>query len=323
MSTYDQKIIEVAARWYIRMRDSAPDDAERDAFEKWVSSNPAHQREYQNIVQTMQQLNSNNGIESLASALEKKKSVKLGALNKAITTVVAVIGISLTVLLGFNQYQAWQAAPVMQLAKSNPVGRITTQTLDDGSKVTLSANSEMQVTYYRHQRHIQLNRGEAIFEVNKDIERPFIVETDTAKVTVLGTRFAVNKLSNLVRISVDHGRVLVESKQPQNTLILTNGQVAEVVKAYPPNLVSRNAADAFSFTQGKLVFVGANIDEVAETLSRYRSTPVGTKGDSPNNISAVINIKEAEGFLNGLPNIANVEIRQENNQTTIMSKSTK
>lgn len=323
MSTYDQKISEVAARWYIRLRDSAPDDAERDAFEKWVSSNPAHQREYLNIVQTMQQLNSNNGIESLASALEKKKSAKLGALNKAITTVVAVIGISLTALLGFNQYQAWQAAPVMKLVKSNPVGRITTQTLDDGSQVTLSANSQMQVTYYRHQRHIQLNRGEAIFEVIKDADRPFVVETDTAKVTVLGTRFVVNKLSKLVRISVDHGRVQVESKQPQNTLILTNGQVAEITKAKAPALVNRNAADAFSFIQGKLVFVAANIDEVAETLSRYRSTPIDTQGESPNNISAVINIKEAEGFLDGLPNIANVEIRKQINQTTIISKSTK
>jgi transmembrane sensor len=323
MSTYDQTISEVAARWYIRMRDNALDEAERDAFERWVSSNPAHQREYQNIVQTMQQLNSNNGIQSLASALEMKKSAKLGALNKAITTVVAVIGISLTALLGYNQYQAWQAGPVMQLTKSNPVGRIATQTLDDGSQVTLSANSEMQVTYDLHQRHVQLNRGEAIFEVIKDTDRPFVVETDTAKVTVLGTRFAVNRLSKLVRISVDHGRVQVESKQPHITLTLTNGQVAEVMKAHSPNLVNRNAADAFSFTEGKLVFVGADIDEVAETFSRYRSNPIGTQGDSPNNISAVINIKEAEAFLDGLPNIANVEIRKLNNQTTIISKSTK
>lgn len=47
--------------------------------------------------------------------------------------------------------------------------------LADGSKVTLGADSEIQVRLERSERHVELNRGEAFFIVAKDPKRPFKV----------------------------------------------------------------------------------------------------------------------------------------------------
>jgi transmembrane sensor len=224
----------------------------------------------------------------------------------------------------------------MQMAAQNPVGQIVTKTLDDGTKVTLSAKSDMEVTYYRHQRHVLLKEGEAIFEVTKDPERPFVVETNTAKITVLGTRFAVNRLENLVRVSVDHGRVRVEptlepgaeadhtpgATTPDNPLItsreITNGQVVEVYPNHAMVLVNRPASDAFAFLNGRLVFDRADINEVAYTVSRYRLKPVQAQGRQVRNISADINIQDIDQFLRGLPNIAPVRL-QETPQYTLLN----
>lgn len=313
---------ETAARWFIRMRDAAPDAPERAEFEAWLMSSPAHRAEYASFVDTMDHLGPAGTLEAMAGAMEQtfqhraKREKKMRAL---LTTAIAACVIGLTALLSAHQYREWRAQPVFQLASQNPVGKISTQTLDDGSRLTLSANSDIDITFYRHQRHVRLKRGEAIFEVVRDPDRPFVVEADNTKITVLGTRFAVNKLSRLVRVSVDHGRVQIESGT-SSPLVITNGQVAEIGPQAAPRAVNRNAEDAFSFLQGKLVFAEADTHEIAETLSRYRAIPVDAQGNSPRNISAVINIRDAEQFLQGLPEIAPVALRQEGGKTLLIGR---
>lgn len=320
-----QYISETAARWYVRMRSAEADDLLRSQFEAWVMAHPKHREEYTSIAETMQDLSANDKLKAIADALDQERFLtresRKHKLVKTAASLCVFVVVGLVSLFTLNQYDEWQARPLSQVAAVNPVGQITNQTLADGSKVTLSANSDMQITYYRNQRHIMLNRGEAIFEVVKDKDRPFVVETDQAKVTVLGTRFAVNKLSKLVRVSVDHGRVLVESKSTDSSIILTNGQVAEIMPNSRNSLVNRSAGDAFAFQKGKLVFVGADIYEVADTLSRYRTKPVKAEGVANRNISAVINIKDAEQFVSGLNNISTVRIVDEPSQTKLVSRN--
>ena len=320
---FSNAMSENAARWFIRLRSEMNDETLTSQFEVWLKENPAHQKEYESFAETMQHLNGNHNLEAIADALEQQrqiaKSQRKQKINNAAVKFVALIFIGVVSFVTLKQYQSWYVQPELQMATNTPVGKLTTQTLKDGSRVTLNANSQMLVTFYRHQRHVQLQRGEAIFEVSKDAQRPFIVETDTARVTVLGTHFAVNKLAHLVRVSVDYGRVKVESKYPQQSIIITDGQVVEIEPQQVPIMVNRNALDAFSFLQGKLVFAGANVEEIAETLSRYRTIPVMAQGHSTKNISAVINVKDAEQFLQGMPNIASVKVEQFPNKTVLLS----
>lgn len=319
---------EAAALWYIRLRDAEPDAPERGEFERWLTMNPVHQAEYESICSTMDQLASPKSLAKLADAMEQnaflEKSAKRQKVVKHIAHVVAVCAVGLFALFANKQYQVWLQQPIAQTVAQTPVGNISTHTLEDGSRVTLSGNSQLEVTFYRHQRHVQLKHGEAIFDVAKDANRPFVVDTDLAKVTVLGTRFAVNKLSKLVRISVDHGSVRVEPnasnpEQVNNAKLLTNGQVVEVYLNKTAVITQRRAADAFTFVNGKLVFEWADTYEVADTLSRYRERPVIAEGQSPHNISAIISVKDAEEFLLGLPNIAPVVVHNQTKQTVIES----
>lgn len=330
---------EMAARWYLRMREHAhnPRASEHHAFEQWLADDPRHSAEYDSIARAMQQLESPESLSRLAEAAEQQAFLANEARRKTkqrrLAQLMVVCFICVAGFFSHQQYQAWQAKPTMQMAAQNPVGQIVTKTLDDGTKVTLSAESDMEITYYRHQRHVLLKEGEAIFEVTKDADRPFVVETDTAKITVLGTRFAVNRLQELVRVSVDHGRVRVEPtlEQPthesgagptENPLRasreITNGQVAEVYPNHTMVLVNRPASDAFAFLNGRLVFDRADINEVAYTVSRYRLKPVQAQGRQVRNISADINIQDIDQFLRGLPNIAPVKL-QETPQYTLLN----
>jgi transmembrane sensor len=323
---------EAAALWYIRLRDAEPDAPERGEFERWLTTSPVHQAEYESICSTMDQLASPKSLAKLADAMEQnaflEKSAKRQKVVKHIAHVVAICAVGLFALFANKQYEIWLQQPTAQIVADTPVGNIATRTLDDGSRVTLSGNSQMEVKFYRHQRHVHLMRGEAIFDVAKDANRPFVVETELAKVTVLGTRFAVNKLSKLVRISVDHGSVRVEPIMPKSEAadsakLLTNGQVVEVYPNQTAVITQRRAADAFAFVNGKLVFEWADTYEVADTLSRYRARPVVADGQSSHNISAIVSVQDAEEFLQGLPNIAPVIVHNQTKQTVIESANTK
>ncbi|HQN65846.1 MAG TPA: FecR domain-containing protein [Methylophilus sp.] len=318
-----EKLGETAARWFIRMQHITEGSPEHKRFLDWVSTSPAHQAEYASIAELWQQLDSTKDLDNIISAMQQKTFLDKVARKKTIKNTLASIGVfiscGLLAAISLQQYQTWQAQPVMQLARTNPIGSISSQVLEDGTNVTLNANSQMQVTFYRHQRRVLLKQGEAVFEVAKDKQRPFVVETGTAKITVLGTRFAINKLSRLVRVSVDHGSVEVESDTGAS-MILHDGQVAEIQPREAPQTIQRNAADAFGFTQGQLVFDKADIYEIAETLSRYRQQPLIAQGNNKARITAVININNSEQFLQSLPSIAQVKVTHQARQTVIQSK---
>lgn len=326
MHKHDEAIRQAAVRWYMRMREAAPDAPERTTFEVWLMTDRRHQAAYQMVESTMEDFSSTERLKALSSAMSQKQYFEQSARRKKLSKLGSGLAVMLLCVgLGFfgrSQYAQWQALPLSTQVHTTSVAQLSKQTLADGSVITANANTTMEIVYYRHQRLIKLSRGEAIFEVTKDTQRPFVVETPQAKVTVLGTRFAVNQLSKKVRISVDHGRVQVERADgSEQTLILHNGEVAEIEQAAAPHKVNRNAADSFSFISGRIVFDCADMFEVADTLSRYRNPPVHAAFavETPK-VNAVLKISELERFISTLPQSVPVTVKPKEDALVIAPK---
>jgi transmembrane sensor len=82
--------------------------------------------------------------------------------------------------------------------------------LEDGSSVTLGADSAIAVDFVADRRAVRLLKGEAFFDVAPDPERPFSVAARQTTTTVYGTAFDVRSLPDSIAVSVEHGRVGVE-----------------------------------------------------------------------------------------------------------------
>lgn len=315
---------QAAVAWFMKMHDAEPDHPERGRFEAWLMKDAANAAVYTEVVDVWEGFNSTAQMKSLVSALEQKEFLEQQRRTKVGKTLSRIAGVMLVVTVSLFGYQAWQSQPVMQLELATASGEIATQELQDGSTLTLNAGSEADITYYRNKRLVELKRGEAIFVVTPDEDRPFVVDSGRARVTVLGTRFAVNRLEALVRVSVDHGRVLVEQQHESGSeggasVILTDGQVAEVNTSGKLERVHRPAADAFSFTQGVINFDQASLDEIAETLSRYRQQRLDNQARNAGDarITAVIKSNDIEKFIASLPHLAPVSVRQSAGATVI------
>jgi len=330
LNIVQQKIKKQAAIWFARMQNAAPDHPERSQFEAWLIDDHRNAEAYASLASLWSRFEEKDDLQALAAAVETSSALQEKRTSKLSRQVSrGFIGLFILVtagVIGNMAWENWQSMPLIQLATTTNIGQIKIQKLADGTELMINANSDIEVTYYRHQRSVKLNRGEVIFKVAKDVEKPFVVDSGYAKVTVLGTRFVVNRLSKLVRVSVDHGKVRVESNAPggdgsMSALILTNGQVAEILPLQAPTLARRTAADAFGFASGTVAFEQADTQEIADVLSRYLKQPViALPSTKDPRVTALVQIKGMNEFLNTLPRIAPVNKFESNGEILLTAR---
>ena len=115
---------------------------------------------------------------------------------------------SVVLVLGLTQY--------VRLCESGdrystPIGGISSVPLQDGSKITLNTQSQVHVDLSAGERRVDLDRGEAFFEVAKDPKRPFVVRAGDKRIVAVGTQFSVRRNGDDVRVVVTEGTVRLES----------------------------------------------------------------------------------------------------------------
>lgn len=325
MNIPHKSIREDAAKWFLRLQHAEPDHPDRSKFEAWLMQSTTHQDAYQSVAEAWQDFDSPKKMESLSQAMQRKKldeEIKRRGRATAFAKVATIVVLGFCTLFAYQAWDNWYQAPVSQIAQSSQVGHIVGQYLADGTHLTLDAHSDVEVIYYRNKRLIKLKQGQAVFDVVKDQDRPFVVESANARITVKGTKFLVNMVDQKTYIAVDHGKVLVEELDStghvsEQAIVLTNGQVAEVKRAKPIRRLNRDANNMFAFTQGSLVFEDASFNEVTETISRYRATPVVSNVNNPMGITAVLNIKDIESFIHSLPKVAGVIVKHSPTKTEL------
>ena len=119
--------------------------------------------------------------------LMSRRTMRLNFLKYAAVAVVAI-----AVTLGVQRL--FQKEPVIQstIINTEEGAKISSMLLPDGTKVTLNKASQLRydTQFGKDTRTVYLN-GEALFEVTKNKEKPFVVYTHKQRIEVLGTVFNV------------------------------------------------------------------------------------------------------------------------------------
>jgi transmembrane sensor len=160
------------------------------------------------------------------------------------------------------------------------LGETRVVSLEDGSVVTLNTQSEIEVRYTAERRGIVLVQGEALFDVAKNKNRPFVVEAGDTQVRAVGTSFTVERLpGGPVQVLVREG--VVEVKRPgvpvapavrvaANTRAIAPSNAAIAAFAVAPSEVSR----ALAWREGRLAFEGSTLRDAAASFARYSDTQI-------------------------------------------------
>ncbi|WP_118975684.1 FecR domain-containing protein [Taibaiella koreensis] len=133
---------------------------------------------------------------------------------------LAAVAAVLAILLAVPLLLLWRKGdkPVI-LSAGN---RVVTDTLPDGSVITLNRFSVIQYEAgYPRKREVTLE-GEAFFKVQHDAAHPFMVKAGNVRVKVLGTSFNVAQGKDSTEVIVETGKV--EMRRDQYAVDLRPGQ---------------------------------------------------------------------------------------------------
>ena len=156
-----------------------------------------------------------------------------------------------------------------------PLGSRISFSLPDGTKGWLNSGSSLEYQVpFNTKRHVAIT-GEAWFDVAHDAKHPFEVTMGDSRVKVLGTKFnlAAYPEENTTEVILEEG--IVEFSTPglsSDIKMKPNEQLT-----FSGGIINMRVVDAARFSawkEGKLVFRGDPMSEVARRLERWYNVTV-------------------------------------------------
>lgn len=196
---------------------------------------------------------------------------------------------------------AWLGEPAWRADYHTGMGESRRVQLADGSRVTLAAQTAINIEYQGRERRIELVRGEALFEVAHDVQRPFQVSIGTASVRVLGTVFDVAQSSAGLKVEVREGAVGVRSTG--QTYRLTAGQRLWLETQDGRAQQSVIAPDEVAtWVDGQQFFENARVSEVVEQLRRYQHgwIVIGSEALGQQRVTGLYDLRDPQRALQAL-----------------------
>ncbi|WP_238217484.1 FecR family protein [Pseudomonas sp. PAGU 2196] len=238
-----------AQAWVVRLTsgDVRPGDVE--AARAWCAQAPEHQQAFVEA----------RRVWALSGQLQVPVRPRVPARQWALASAaVLVLGVGLSL--------AWQGQWGADYRTG--VGERRVVALADGSRITLDAESAVDVELSAQARRITLRKGEALFDVAHDPARPFQVRAGEVQATALGTVYAVSREGEAVEVIVKRGRVAVSDALARAEL-----SAGEAIGRKADGLGARHGLDvdsALAWQEGRLVFEQAPLAQVLKALERYR-----------------------------------------------------
>jgi transmembrane sensor len=143
--------------------------------------------------------------------------------------------------------------------------------LEDGSLVTLGAETAIDVVFETDRRHVRLLSGIAFFDVTSDPGRPFVVEAAGVETRVKGTSFEVGMAGGTVGVAVSSGHVEVAPDRQENArpLGMRPGDWSRVDGARTVERGRIAPERVATWRQGLLTANDETVAGIAEDIGRY------------------------------------------------------
>jgi transmembrane sensor len=207
---------------------------------------------------------------------------------------------------------------------TTPVGGVASIPLRDGSSMTLNTRSRVRVTLTDTERRIQLEEGEAFFNVAKDPARPFIVLAGNQRVVAIGTQFSVRRAGNDVQVVVTEGKVRAEPKNGgQGGELLAAGAVLHAARdsLLVEKKTVRDVEATLSWRSGYLTFDETSLADAVAEFNRYTAQRIVI--EDPRLAAVRINGKfrstHAEDFVELLRHGFGIQVQQTEETITLSS----
>ena len=271
-SRHARAIAEQAATWAARLDGEVLEAADRAALDAWLAESPAHRAALSSYCQFSADL------EEQLPALVASGAVQMPAPAKRRSKVltfprVMSLALAAAAAVAVGLWAVRPAPSVQDIAIG--IAQRTAQTLADGTRVELNANTSLRFENLAHERRVQFAGGEALFTGAKDPARPFIIQTPSGSVRVTGTVFNIRAdgTNAVLEVMVTEGSVEVRPRDgtdgpfslKANDRLFARGKHVDVQQALSQSEID----DLLAWRNGQIVFNDVPLADAVARFARY------------------------------------------------------
>ncbi|MET0499458.1 MAG: FecR domain-containing protein [Steroidobacteraceae bacterium] len=273
-----------AAQWWTVFRDGHASVAQRREFAEWMARGPERVEAYLRLARVQsafergalrwpetpadQLIRDALAAPEESAALHRSHSAsERTSRRRPVMRISMALAASLLVAVCVG-WLAWSRPQNF----STEVGEQRTESLEDGSRVTLNTASEVEVRLRKDRRLIRLVKGEALFQVAHDSQRPFDVDAGNVTLRAVGTQFNVDRRAHRTVVTVVEGRVaMLGIADEGKTLPLLSAADRAVIDSEGHSKLEHgiDVAAVTAWLQHQLVFKRRPLGEVIEEFNRY------------------------------------------------------
>ncbi len=316
----DDTLLDEATEWFVVMRADDISEERSADFVQWINQSTRHQAAYAQIGGFWDDLPALDMDKKTITSLTDHKALKASNSNfvsrawspRAIAASLSFLLIS---MVGFNF-----ADQFLMDTHATKVGELADIILADGSHLVMNTNSKVRIDMRDDKRVIYLENGEVFFDVAKDKDRPFFVETSGGLVRVLGTKFNIRQKGKASDVTVLEGAVGVVdygSMKDNLTTISMDATLAPGQKFTLGNDALDNialpvdSAAVLAWRDRKLIYNGENFRTLVKDINRYYNAEIRIGDPALNDIEvvAILKIEDRAATLKALESTFNVTAR--------------
>ena len=327
---------EQAAYWCLSLAEGALTASDRIAFDRWLSD-PENARSFEDAVDIWDAVGSVADRPELihlrSTALDRfrrenrqrwgrhtaPKSLWIGAVAACLLVAVAMA------FLAYTPTHSYRTG----------LGERQLAILEDGSKLSLDADTEVDVRMERDRRELVLIRGRAKFDVAKNPLRPFSVTAGDKVVVATGTAFTVEMVDRQIHVLLYEGHVAVldrdshvaipqaasphdtriavdQALQPGRELVMPLGGAAGTVG-------KADVAQSLSWEAGQLTFDDEPLSSAVARVNRYATERlvIGDAGTAATRVNGVFTAGDTEAFVEAVTALTPVRAYRGNGAVTL------
>ena len=339
VSNDKREIIEQAAAWHARMAadDVTPQDWED--LRAWLEQHPAHRDTFESLERMSGALRS-LGDEPMLQALHDSapniaamsgdaeivpfrpgKARRTWALQPRQMAIAASVLVALIVpLLYFMGDEQTTEATDYETV----VAERKSIDLEDGTSLTLNADSKVTVTVSEDERNVSLWRGDVFLDVAAETDRAFTVSVGDHRVIVVGTAFDIRYRDDPARVTVYEGQVrvvlAVEEQGPDSEVALSAGQqLILTAGAVPTKLGEDELEKSADWRNGWLHFEDSTLAEVVRELKPYLDKPIVLTSRRVGELAVggSFNVDDVDSMLTALETLLPIIVIRESDRVLI------
>ncbi len=340
VSNNKRRIIEQAAAWHARLAaDDVTSQDWRD-LEAWLEQDSAHRDTFESLDRLSGALRSlgdapvlqalHDSVPNIASVSEAAEIVPLrpgkvrrriwGLAPRQMALAASVLVALLVPLLYFMGSQEAPEATNHETA----VGERQAIELEDGSSITLNADSSLTVMFAKDERNVTLWRGDLFVEVAEQPDRPFVVKVGDHRVVVSGTSFDIRYRDDPARVTVHEGRVLVTRALDEtgfdDAVELKSGQQLILEPGSVPTDLSQDELSSLSgWRNGWLHFEDQSLAAVVKELDPYldKRIVLTSRKVEELKVGGSFNVDEVDSMLTAMETLLPIEVVRESDRIVI------